>query len=302
LPASDRAAVALALRLPGRLVRAYCRPGDEEARRYALAAAAVSTGSAVSVASVHAIESAEFDVLLAGEGGTGEGGDLLLARLAERHGCALVFEVLEVEEDGEGLRVTRDLGRGAREVLSVEGPAVLGVSAQAPRGKYVSHYRRQAAAAAGGWTGGDDAGAWSGAAEGGASPWGPARPRPRTGDLAARTAPPAEERMLALFGVSGAGEGAGGKRSVIEADPETCARHLLRFLAHHGFIERRGPRRREAAAPPGRDAEAGLRQDRARGAGPPASAPAGRLSRGPRPVGQERPARVRGPYGVDRHA
>jgi hypothetical protein len=309
LPPSDRAAVALALRLSECVVQAYCRPGDDEARRYALAAGAVS---AVEVASAAEIERAGFDLLLVGEGGAGEsgtdeGGDLLLAHIAERRGCAMVFEVLEVEENGQGLLVTRDLGRGAREVLRVEGAAVLGVSAQAPRGRYISRYRRQAA---GGWSGAADAAA--GAAGVGLGAWEPARPRARTGDLAARTAPPADERILALFGLAEAEGGGGGKKNVIEADPETCARHLLRFLAHHRLIGRRRPRppgRAEAPAP-AEEWEAAARSvheaERSREperAGVAAGVPAtGKLGRGPRPVGQERPSRIRGPFRIDTHA
>lgn len=317
LPASDRAAVALAVGRLGGWVQAYCRPGDEEARRYALAAGAAGASSAADP------EIAEFDVLLAGEGGAGDGGDLVLAQLAERRGCALVFEVLDVEEDRDELVVTRDLGRGARELLRVKGAAALGVSAQAPRRGYVSHYRRLAAGkAAAGEPRAAAAGARTGAgardvchasatpgAEAAAGPWGPARPRAKTADLAARTQPPATQRMLALMGVAG-GEGGGGERAhLIEADPETCARHLLRYLAHHGFIERSMTPPAEQAAASERAAESARRTavmegneaGRAaalRSKAEPAPRPAGKLGRGPRPAGQDRPSRVRGPYGL----
>jgi hypothetical protein len=331
LPASDRAAVALATRRPGAEVRAYCRSGDGVARRYALAAGAAG------VWPVAGLEEAGFDLLLAGEAGAGAGGDLLLARIAERRGCALILEVVDVEERGGGFVVTRDLGRGARELLQVEGAAVLGVSAGAPRLGYVSHYRRQKAEPAPGGAGAPERRGASGAerrgdvepepeagADLGSGPWEPVHPRARTGGLSARSGRPASERMLALLGVAGAsgnagesggGEAGSGQRSLIEADAETCARHLLRYLAHHGFIERpplQLPDRAEAPAgetgpasrgEPARGAPAAVHAaDRSAPGAPPPLHPAGKLSRGPRPPGQEAPSRIRGPYGKPSHA
>lgn len=282
-------------------MQAYCRRGDDEARRYALAAGAAGVSSAAD------LEDAGFDVLLVGEGGAGAGGDLLLAQIAERRGCAMVVEVLEVEEDREGLVVTRDLGRGAREVVRVEGAAVLGVSARAPRRGYVSHYRRQAAGAG-------EAAAADAAPDAGIGSWEPVRPRPRTGDLGARTGRPASQRMLALLGVAEGGDRGAEQAHLIAADPETCARHLLRYLAHHGFIDRRASRLPdptevpergegpESSREPARRVAPARSGEPARPGPPPPLHPAGKLSRGPRPVGQESPSRVRGPFGKPSHA
>ena len=65
--------------------------------------------------------------------------------------------------------------------------------------------------------------------------WEPATPRVRLGDHAARVAGSAVERMNALFG---AGEIAEDTASLVRGSAEECARHLLRYLSHHGFVER----------------------------------------------------------------
>jgi len=322
LPASDRAAMALAMLRLGGATRAYCWRGDEEARRYALAAGAAG------VLAIDDVRGLDFDLLLVGAGGAGAGGDLLLGRLAEEKQCAMVLDVLDVQAGGGALLVTRDLGRGARELLSVQGPAVLGISGQAPRLHYVSRYRRLAvpAAAAGATVASPapQAAARPDAASRDplaplSEPWEPARPRARIEGLAQRTAGTATERMNALLGVSSgpagrmepgeAGTARTGLEHVVVADAETCARHLLRFLSHHGVIERRLTAGTHAAAPPpggGRADEPGQAGaaggPRRPAATPPPPALTGKLSRGPRPPGEQQPARIRGPYGKAPHA
>jgi electron transfer flavoprotein alpha/beta subunit len=297
LPASDRAAIALALSRLGGGVRAHCWRGDEEAERYALAAGAVA------VTRIDDVEDVDFDILLAGAGGAGAGGDLLLAQLAERRRCALILEVLDVQEGTGGVLVTRDIGRGRREILSVEGPAVLGLSDQAPRLEYVSRYRRQTARPAAAV---DDRPADPDPLAARSGSWEPVKPRPRTERLSERTGGSASGRMQALLGLPGGEAGEEGGGHVLQADAETCARHLLRFLSHHGII-----RRRPAEAAGG--AEAAGVAPRPAHPSPPRSAPlqpapaphapppTGKLARGPRPPGQASSHRSRGPFRIPEH-
>ena len=65
--------------------------------------------------------------------------------------------------------------------------------------------------------------------------WQPVTPRVRLGDHAARVAGRAAERMNALFGL---GETSKAAVSLVRGSAEECARHLLRYLRHHGFVER----------------------------------------------------------------
>src|SRR5690606_25848222 len=148
----------------------------------------------------------------------------------ERHGAALVLEVLDAELDGEYLRVTRDLGRGAGEVLRVRGPAVLVMSEDAPPRLYVSRHRRLVAAGRVGPVT---------PAVAAAPRWEPPRPRTRATDLAGRTGGTATDRMNALVGAAAAMAPGDADAHVVIADAATCAKHLLRYLAHHGFITRR---------------------------------------------------------------
>ncbi|MBI2195347.1 MAG: hypothetical protein HYU36_25480 [Planctomycetes bacterium] len=240
LPPSDQAAVALALHRLGGRVEAYTPQPDETAWRYALAAGA-STASLLAD-----LATPEFDVLLIGRGGTGPWGDLLPADLAERARCALVLDALDVTPIGNELRVVRNLGRGNQEVLHVAGPAVLAVSDDAPRLLYVSRFRRRAVEAARLRTPpsglADPAAADSG-------PWTPVRPRARTGNLAARTAGPAADRMNALFGLMDAETSSGKEQNVVVADARTCAQHLARYLSHHGLVRGGGPVQTPGTAP-----------------------------------------------------
>jgi hypothetical protein len=65
--------------------------------------------------------------------------------------------------------------------------------------------------------------------------WQSTTPRVRLGDHAFRVAGRAVERMNALFGV---GEVREDTASLVRGSAEECARHLLRYLSHHGFVER----------------------------------------------------------------
>ena len=227
LPKSDQAAVGLAIQRFGGQVEAYCRHHDTEASRYALAAGAVMAGHLDDVTAV------DFDIVLVGSGGAEPYGDLLLAQLAEQKQCAMVFDVLDVVASPAGLTVTRDLGRGSREVLALHGPAVLGIAEAAVQLLYVSRYRQQrvppALLVAHTREQAEPPGALS-------SPWGPARPRVKTADLSTKTSGAASVRRQALFGLTTEAHDASDRAHIIVADASTCAQHLLRFLRHHGVI------------------------------------------------------------------
>jgi electron transfer flavoprotein alpha/beta subunit len=302
LPLSDRAAVGLAARGLTGTFDAYSFRGDAAALRYAVAAGAAEARCASDPRQV------EFDVALVGGGGCGAWGDLLPATLAEQRGAALVLDVLDSEFVGDDLRVVRDLGRGAREILRVRGPAVLVMSEDAPRRMYVSRYRRQKATA-------------EAAAPRETSPatsWETARRRTRTVDLARKTGGKATDRFNALVGASEAATSA--SEHIVQADAETCAKHLLRYLAHHGFITTRvddapgvgvkvapvggeahvvrhavTDRRQRGPRPVSGRAPAVHRRPRAVGVG---SMSLGKLARKPRRVGEAVPLRVRGPFPV----
>ena len=106
LPASDRAATALAVTRFGDDV-VLCSPrGEETALRYALGAGAND---------VIPIDECNALVYLVGRGGAGVNGNLMVAQLATARKATLVLDVLDVEACIDGVRVWRDLGRGARE-------------------------------------------------------------------------------------------------------------------------------------------------------------------------------------------
>lgn len=230
LPASDRAAVALALERFGGRVDAYCRRDDEEAWRYALAAGAASATS------LDDVTSAEFDIALIGRGGAGVQGDRFLAQLAESKRRGLVLDVLDIEMAQNGnLTVTRDLGRGAREVLEVRGAAVLGISESAPRLRYVSRHRRQKVAVPAMLT---ETASRNDSEPAAVGAWEAVRPRTRSQVAPEKKGGSASDRMQALLGLSDSTGGGADDDHLIVADAATCAQHLLRYLGHHGFIRR----------------------------------------------------------------
>ncbi|MCE9592292.1 MAG: hypothetical protein K8S99_17435 [Planctomycetes bacterium] len=271
LPGSDRAAAAVAKQMARGPFHAAARGGDVEAMRYALASGARSVGL------LDADTHTDFDIALIGSGGCGELGDTLPATLAETRGAALVFEVLAAEITGEALRVTRDLGRGAREVLRVTPPAVLVMSGDAPRGGYVSRHRLRSINLS------LMPPPLALSDEAAPTDWEHVRPRTRTTDLAARTGGPATARMQNVFGITESIAAPAESSNLITADAATCARHLLRYLAHHGFITRK--------MEPVTDAPEPAAQSTTNLATTPTRAASGlslthRLARSPRPVDQ----------------
>ncbi len=232
VPHSDRTAIALAtLKLKGE-VTAYSFPGDNAGLRHALA------GGAASTQRLESLDEIEFDVMLVGQGGCGALGDLLPATLAENRGGALVLDVLDVEPASEaaGLRVTRDMGRGSKEILLVQVPAVLSISPNAQRLTYVSRYRQLSANPEAETRAGSVG--FADPAEEDISTWELARPRTKTGALTEKTRGTAADRMNALMGATGPPE-TKDEEHILQADAETCSKQLLRYLAHHGFIEGR---------------------------------------------------------------
>jgi len=244
LPTSDRGALALALKRFGRDVRAYAC--DPDARAYARAAGIER------VAADAELEPDAFDVALIGRGGCGVAGDARPARLAEASGAALVYAVIDVQSEADRLLVTRDLGRGARDVLDVRGRVVLVVADSVARGRYVSRYRIHAERAGASAARDASSGASresqesvenresleNGEREESWKSWQLTTPRVRLGDHAARVAGSAVERMNALFGVGGVGETTGRSGMLVRASAKQCALELLRDLARHGFLER----------------------------------------------------------------
>jgi electron transfer flavoprotein alpha/beta subunit len=289
LPMSDRGAIALATARFASDVCVYA--ADPDARCFARAAGVEA------VEEISDPEMGAADVILIGRGGCAESGDLLPARLAEESGAALVYEVIDVQRETGRLMVTRDLGRGARDLVSVRGRAVLVVAENFERGPYVSRYRMSAAKAAGSESvvrhksGGESATREEPERFG----WEPARPRVRLGDHAARVAGSAVERMNALLGV---GEIAENTASLVRGSAEECARHLLRYLSHHGFVDRELGGEWESAPDEAERSQPTRQQTRRSEAGT-ASAPI-RLRRRPRALHQGTLA-TRGPFevGVD---
>lgn len=224
LPGSDRVALGLALSELQGTVTACARATDPHALHYA-AAAGVDR-----FLKPEALEDCAFDVALLGRGGCGDAGDLLPAMLAERSGAALAYEVVDVRRKAQGLEVTRDLGRGARDVLLVRGPVVLVVADSARRrAGYISRRRLLAAATT-------HAVASAPSSESLGIPWQRTIPRVRLGNHPSKVQGSATTRRNELFGIA-ASRGKGSEDSrVVTGSAETCARHLLRYLVHHDFI------------------------------------------------------------------
>lgn len=219
IPLSDRATVALAL-AGSRNAVAYFSADDATAAEFAFAAGILQVESLPDSAITN------FDLAMIGEAFVARYGDDFAGRLAEESSAALIFDVLSCDELSAGVRkVIRDAGRGAREVIELSGPAVLVISPSASRPGYVSRFRRLQARKA-------MAHSTANAAIAESVQWQPVRLRTRkavstTSDLLA------EQRMDAAFGVAAKAESVTGP---IVADPATCARHLVRYLAHHGFL------------------------------------------------------------------
>jgi electron transfer flavoprotein alpha/beta subunit len=279
LPMSDRGAIALAMARFGEGVCAYA--SDLDAWCFARAAG-VET-----VEELSDLEIGSVDVALIGRGGCGARGDALPARLAEESGASLICDVIDVQREFDRLVVTRDLGRGARDLLSVRGRAVLVIADGVARGSYVSRYRIDAEKTASGESPAREEPSGVG--------WEFATPRVRLGDHASRVAGRAVERMNALFGV---GEIVENRASLVRGSTEECARHLLRYLSHHGFVERELDGEWQSAPESALTLQPAERKSQRSAAGT-VSIPI-RLQRRPRPLGH-RPFATRGPLeiGVD---
>ncbi len=186
------------------------------------------------------------DLMVFGRGGTDPEGDLRAAKLANQRQAGLILDVLEFRLDqsapaagqaatGTGehgkLVVTRDLGRGAREILIVSFPVVLVMAEAAAPARYISRYRQMSAAP-------------TYPLELPPDPpntrWSPLRPRTAVKDLHQKTTGSATNRMFDAFGLTEVTNNGAKSDSLIAADPETCATHLLRFLAHHGLMDTHG--------------------------------------------------------------
>jgi electron transfer flavoprotein alpha/beta subunit len=314
LPKSDRAAVGLAISQLGHEVTVCSPEFDEVALRYALAAG---------VKGVVPWDGCQADILVFGRGGAGPSGDLRPARVALSRHAHLVLEVLEFSRQADGVHVIRDLGRGAREILLLSVPIVLVISDSAAIPNYVSRYRQMKV------TMNLPARDFSGESASTKSiRWQPFRPRTKTADLVQKTTGDANSRMFNVFGLA---EDAlsSANTNVISADPQTCASHLARYLAHHGFLDSRfdaseitpaaygdvqpaKPDRLAGAQRIGRSTYpttamtetrvprplAGQSPGVARRPQPwrPSDPYQSKLVRGPRPLGKSRPARLRGPF------
>lgn len=291
LPASDRGAAGLALLHWANSAQARVATGDSQALAYARAAGLVARA-------VSDLEHCQARWLLVGRGGCGRDGDRMAARIAFHNRAALVFEVLDVMPDADALHVVRDLGRGARDELVISGPAVLVVSEQVRRIGYVSRHRLRLAArefqpapfpALG-------------------SSWRVARPRTHLGDSLQHSEGSAADRRNRLVGARD-DELQQENRTTIHDSAEQSARHLLRYLRHHGFLEiahtdHDAPGFAETPTAAHSPARSVRSQDGSRSA-PEASDQSGdspdsllgALQRAPRPLRGPRPA-VRGPFAL----
>ena len=198
---------------------------------------------------------------------------------------------LEFEPSEGDLRVTRDLGGGRLEHLCLPFPIVLTMSDQAVTPLYVSQFRqlRVTTRVAQASQERDEP-----RTNPPTSDWQPLRPRTHTNDLARKTSGDAHLRMFETFGLSDPAEHTRDE-CIISDDPENCAAHLIRYLAHHEFID-------SACAP---DVSVTEKVDLNLSKMPPTtqtqrpSQPTSpKLARGPRPLGYDSPANLRGPFSV----
>lgn len=283
IPDSDRAAVGQAVGQANARVRVY-RSADEDAVRYALAAG-------VPEASGWLEDPA--DLVVFGRGGAGPAGEYLPALAALEIQADMVFEVLEFRLVEGGVSVIRDLGRGVREYIILEFPVVLVMSDQAESDGYVSRYRQRHVPS--------DCRAESNApvsvaSVGSQRDWQTARRRVKSAGIAKKTAGSAQTRMFDTFGLTATSTTQ--DETVISADATTCANHLLRYLAHHEFIELAGAELPsivdgdgQSSDPDGIDANVvGIEQVEI-----PSESP---LNRVPRPVGDTFPPASRGPFRI----
>lgn len=222
---SDRAAIGLAVSRFAAPAIGYYPAEDRFALKY---------GAAAKLATLEPLEAASisnFDVAFIGQSALANVGGELAGVLAEKSNATLVFDVLDVHRQGSQLKIIKDVGQGNREEWTVAGPVVIVVSAEAVRPPYVSRYRRMMAAK-------DLASCCTtqqstdGKAE---HRWERTRPRAKLGGPPKLPAGAAEDRMSAAFGIEAASRSSTNNHLIV-ADAATCARHLIKYLAHHGFL------------------------------------------------------------------
>jgi electron transfer flavoprotein alpha/beta subunit len=227
----DRAAVALAVSFaPGttnhELTTVFYPWGDNLAACYAQALGA--TPVAWDGVTPHG-----FDLAIIGPGAIDRFGDELAGQLAESFRATLLFDVLECRRELQGWSVLCDAGRGARERIEVVGPVVLVMSADVARPRYVSRYRLSLARSAVSAPGSSEVKPASDRRPA----WELVTPRVSRRVTDPSNATDAEARTNAAFGIGGMShERARG--SIVTEDAATCAEILLRYLVHHGFVER----------------------------------------------------------------
>jgi len=225
---ADQAAVALGVRLFGAGCVAWVAPAAAAGRCYAVAAGVKRTMTFDP--SVISTIARGDDWQLAIFGSPIEPwGEWLPALLAERAAAGLAFDITTIERLDNGYRLVRDLGRGSREWLHVAGRAVVVLTPDPPRSLYLSRHRRRLAAEALASTPMTD--------EGSTIQWRPLKPRVHADQLLKKTTGAADDRLFSAFGIAPV-EAADQTEHILTADAATCAAHLLRYLAHHGFIER----------------------------------------------------------------
>jgi hypothetical protein len=224
---SDRAAVGLAASRFAGPVIGFCPCHDQLAMNYGIAAKTATLAPLPTPAEM------DFDVALMGQCALTAFGDELAGILAEQKNATLIFDVLDFHQEGSVLRVIKDVGNGNREEWTITGPVVMVISADAVRPPYVSRYRRMMAAR--------DLPDEVEQLEAFAirvAEWEGVRPRAKLGRRAELYSGQAEDRMSAAFGIAAA-SASGANDRIIRADAVTCARHLLRYLAHQGFLPAR---------------------------------------------------------------
>lgn len=222
LRTGDRAAVHWGYALAGSECQVRFPASDRTAWTYAAAIGASATP-------LEKGRLPQADLLLLGSGAIEYYGDELAGRLAEQNQAELIFDGLQLTRQSVSWKIVCDAGRGARDILQVTGPVVLVVSDQAERPPYVSTYRLTQAAREVPATATDTSIL---------TPWQPVTPRPPRAGVASNLE--ADDRTNSAFGIDvGARDSRG--QQIISDEPAVCAQVLLRYLAHHGFIQRSMP-------------------------------------------------------------
>jgi hypothetical protein len=227
---ADRAVIELAIDHFAEGTEVDCVAADDAALRYALAAGVSRVGVLSDLQTVRATW------VMVGPGSLADYGDWLPAALAERLAAALVIdiqEILAIEENA--LTVLRDLGSGDRDELAVTGPAVLVFAPQLAPTRYISRFRQCAVRAV---LAPADAAEVPNPLRRLSGDWETVRPRVRPAASDPGGAATAEDRTNRAFGLGAEDAGSRDSHQPLQADPATCAAHLLRYLRHHGLLPR----------------------------------------------------------------